>query len=100
VSSEPQRHPAEPGLDDAESLGSDAAFHLGIMGLAGGFVPVAAGRSEVGVAPEALDEVLDVWDLLYLAEHEGSEVPFGVVFYWSSRAVSVEAGPEDGVDRS
>ncbi len=70
------------------------------MGLAGGPVPVSADFSEVGVSSEAFDEVLDVGYLLELAEHQGLEVPFGVVLYWSSWAVSVEVGPEDGMDRS
>ena len=34
-----------------------------------------------------------------LAEHQGPEVPFGVVGYWSSGAFGVEVGPEDVVDR-
>ncbi len=33
-----------------------------------------------------------------LAEHEGFEVPFGVVFYGSSWSVSVEVCPEGGLD--
>ena len=98
--SQPQGFSSNPGLDDAEALGSDAALHLAEVGLAGGPVSVSADLSEVGVPSEAFHQVLDVWDLLYLAEHEGSEVPFGVVFYWSSRAVLVETGPEDGVERS
>jgi len=68
-------------------------LHLGEVGLAWGAVPVAAYPSEVGVPPEALHEVLDVGDLLQLAEHESPEVPFGVVDYGPPRAVSVEAGP-------
>jgi hypothetical protein len=100
VSPEPQSLLAEPSLEDAESLGSDATLHLGEVCLAGGPVSVSADLSDVGVAPEALDEALYDRDLLYLAEHKGSEVPFGVVYYWSSRVVLVEPGPEDGVDRS
>ena len=70
------------------------------MGVAGGLVPVSAGVSEVGVASEAFDEVLDVGDLLELSEHEGPEVPFGIVLYGSSGSFGVEACPEDGMDGS
>ena len=70
------------------------------MGLARGLVTVSAGFSEVGVASEAFDEVLDVGDLLQLAEHQRPQVPFGVVLYGSSGAFCVEVGPEGEVDRS
>ena len=42
-------------------------FILTEVGLAGGFVTVSAGFSEVGVSSEAFNEVLDVGYLLYLA---------------------------------
>ena len=68
------------------------------MGLAGGPVSVAAGPPQVGVSPEALQLVLDVGDLLELSEHQGFEVPLGVVLYWSSCAFGVETDPEGGMD--
>jgi len=68
------------------------------VGLAGSPVTLTADPSEVGVPFEAFYEVLDVGYLLELAEHQCLEVPLGVVLYWSSWAVFVEAGPEDGVD--
>ena len=60
---------------------------------------VSAGVSEVGVVLQALHQVLDVWYLMELAEHEGFEVLFRVVFDESSGAFCVEIFPEDGVDR-
>ena len=97
---QPQGFSSEPGLDDAEALGSDALLHLAEVGFAGGPVAVSASPSEVGVASEAFHKVLDVGYLLELAEHEGPEVPLGVVFYWSPWAVDVEVCPEDRMDRS
>ena len=67
-----QRFPAEPGLDDAEPLDAYPLLHLGEVGLAWGPVSVSADLSEVGVPPEAFQQVIDVGYLLYLAEHEGS----------------------------
>jgi len=67
--------------------------------LAGGPVTVTAGPPQVGVPLEALHQVLDVGYLLELAEHQGPEVPLGVVLHWSSWACLVEACPEDGLDR-
>jgi len=99
-SPEPEGFPSEPGLYDAEALDADPLLHLGEVGVAGGPVPVAAYLSEVGVASEAFDEVLDVGYLLDLAEHQGLEVPLGVVLYGSPGAFGVEVCPEDGMDRS
>ena len=70
------------------------------MGLAGGFFSVVAVFSELGTASESFDVVLYVGYLEALAEYEGPEVPFGVVFDGSSGAFCVEVCPEDGVDRS
>jgi len=61
---------------------------------------VAAHPSEARAPPEALHQVLNVWNLLRLAEHEASEAPLGVVFDGSPPASCVEARPEDGMDRS
>ena len=69
------------------------------MGLAGGPVPVSTHFSQVGVSSEAFDEVLDVGYLLQLAEHESPEIPLGLVLHGPSGAVSVEAGPEGGMER-
>lgn len=69
------------------------------MGLAWGSVTVTAGLSEIRFSSEPLDQVLDVWDLLELPDHEGSEIPCGVVLDGSPRAVRVEVFPEDGLDR-
>ena len=60
----------------------------------------AAGVSEDGVAFEAFDEVFHVGYLEELSEHEGFEVPFGIIFDGSSGSFCVEVFPEDGVDRS
>jgi hypothetical protein len=87
-------------LDDPESFNAYSLLHLGEVGLGGGLVPVSAGVSEVGVAFEAFDEVLDLGYLEELAEQQGFEVPFGLVFYGSSGFFCVEVFPEDGVDRS
>ena len=65
---------------------------------AGGPVMVSAGFSEASFSSEAFDEVFDVWYLFELSDHAGAEVPFGVVLYWSSGALFVEAGPEGGMD--
>jgi len=46
---------SEPGLYDAEAVGSDALLHLAEVGLAGGSVLVSAGFSEVGIASETFD---------------------------------------------
>jgi len=83
-----------------EALGSDAPLHLAEMGLGGGLVSVSADPSEVGVPLEALHQVLDVGYLEELAEHEGFEVPLGLVLHGPPRAFSVEVCPEDGLDRS
>ena len=96
---EPQRLPSEPSFDDPEPFGSDALLHLGEVGLAGCQLAVSAGLSEVGVSSQPLHQVLDVGYLLQLSEQQGSEVPFGVVLYWSPRAALVQPGPEDGMDR-
>ena len=85
---------------DAEALGSYSLLHLREVGFAGSPVTVSADLSEVWVSSEAFDEVLDVGYLLQLAEHQGPEVPFGVVLYGSSWAVAVESCPEDVVVRS
>ena len=69
------------------------------MGLAGDVAPVSAYPAEVRVASEAFHEVLDVGYLEELAEHQGFQVPFGVVFDGSAWAVFVEVCPEDGLDR-
>ena len=90
--------PSESGLDDGESLDVDALLHLGEVGFAGGPITVTAYMPQVGVPPEAFDEVLDVGYLLELSERQGPEIPLGLVFYWSSWAVFVEVCPEDGVD--
>jgi len=50
---------------------------------------VAAGVSEVGVSSEAFDEVLHVGYLEELAEHQGLQIPFGLVFDGSSGAFLV-----------
>ena len=91
--------PSEPGLDDPETFGSYPFLHLGEVGFGGCFVPVSAGVSEDGVAFEAFDEVLDVGYLEELSEHEGFEVPFGLVFDGSSGSFDVEVFPECGMDR-
>ncbi len=83
-----------------EALDSDPLLHLAEVGVAGSPVPVAAGVSEVGIPSEAFDEVLDVGYLVQLAEHEGPEVPLGVVLYGSTGAFGVEVCPEDGMDGS
>ena len=75
-------------------------LHLGEVGLAGGPVPVSADSSKVGVSSEAFHQVLDVGYLLELAEHQGPEIPLGVILYGSSGAFGVEIGPEDGMDWS
>ena len=92
--------PSEPGLDDSEAFGSYSLLHLAKVGFGGGFVLVSAGVSEDGAAFEAFDEVFHVGYLEELSEHEGFEVPFGVVLYGSSGSFCVEVFPEDGVDRS
>jgi len=74
-------------------------LHLGEVGFAWCLVTVAADLSEAGVSSQPLHQVFDVGDLLELAEEEGSEVPLGVVLYGSAGAFSVEACPEDGLDR-
>ncbi len=84
----------------AEAFGADAFLHLAEVGFGGGFVSVSAGFSEDGVAFQALHQVLDVGYLMELAEHEGFEVPFGLVFDGSSGSFGVKVFPEDGVDRS
>jgi len=71
----------------------------GHRSLAGRLVMVAAGLSEVWVSSQPLHKVLDAWDLFQLAEHEGSEVPLGVVLHWSSWPCFVEVCPEGGLDR-
>ena len=65
-----------------------------------GLVMVSAGFSEDGVALQALHQVLDVGYLEELSEHEGFEVPFGVVFDGSSGSFCVEVFPECGMDGS
>jgi len=55
---------AEPCFYESEAFCSYSFLHLGEMGLAGGFVPVAASRSEVGVASEALHQVQPVMEEL------------------------------------
>ena len=92
--------PSELGFDDAEAFGADAFLHLTEVGFHWGLVPVSAGVSEAGVAFEAFDEVFHVGYLMELAEHEGFEVPFGVVLYGPPWAFCAEVFPEDGVDRS
>lgn len=69
------------------------------MGFSGCLVTVSAGFSEASFSSEAFDEVFDVWYLLELPDHEGVEVPLGMVLYWSAWAVFVEAGPEDVLNR-
>ena len=80
---------AEPGFDDAEAFCSYSFLHLGEVGLAGRPFAVAAGPSEVWFSSQPLGEVFDVGYLEELSEHEGAEVPFGVVLYGSSWAVLV-----------
>ena len=45
-------------------------------------------------------KVLDVGYLEELAEHQGPEVPLGVVLYGSPGAFGVEVCPEGGMDGS
>jgi len=97
---QPQRLPAEPRLYDAEALGPDAALHLGEVGLTGSHVAVSADLAEVGVPPEPLRQVLHVGYLEELSEHQRPEVPLRPVDHWSTGALGVEPGPEDGMDRS
>ena len=68
------------------------------VSLGGCFVLVSAGVSDVGVSSEAFDEVPYVGDLVQLAEHEGPEVPFGVVFYGSSGSFGVKVCLEGWMD--
>ena len=96
---EAEGFPSEPDLDDPETFASDAFLHLGEVGFGGCFVMVSAGVSEVWVAFEAFDEVFHVGYLMELAEHEGFEVPLGLVFDGSSGAFDVEVFPECGMDR-
>jgi len=70
------------------------------VGVAGSLVPVAACLSEVGIPSEAFDEVLHVGYLEELAEHEGFEVPFGLVFDGSSGSFGVQVFPEGGMGGS
>jgi hypothetical protein len=70
------------------------------LGLAGSPVIVAAYLSEVGVASEALDEVLNVGHLVQLVEHMDFEVPFGIVLYGLPGPSEVEVGLEGEMDRS
>ena len=72
---------AHVGLYDVEALGPDSPLHLGEVGLYGRLLSVSAHLSEVGVSLEAFDQVLHVGYLEELSEHEGSEIPLGVVFY-------------------
>ena len=82
-----------------KSLDADALLHLAKVGVTGGHVTVTAGPPQVGIPPEALHPVFDVGYLLELAEHEGFEVPLGVVLDGSSGAFGVEACPEGDMDR-
>jgi len=63
------------------------------MGLGGCAITVAADPAQVRIPLEALDQVLHVWNLFQLAEHEGPQIPFGVVLDWSSGALFVEVFP-------
>ena len=91
---------AEPGFDDAKALGPDAPLHLAEVGLGWCAITVATDPAQVRIPLEALDQVLHVWNLFQLAEHQGPQIPFGVVLDWSSGAVSVQPYPEDGMDGS
>ena len=42
-------------------------------------VTLTAYPPQVGVPSEALHQVLDVWDLFELSEHQGSEILLGVI---------------------
>jgi len=70
------------------------------MDLGGCAITVAAGVSEAGVSSEAFDQVLHLGYLEELADHEGFEVPLGLVLYGSSGAFFVEVFPEGGMDGS
>ena len=63
------------------------------VGVAGGLVPVAACLPQVGIPSEAFDEVLDLGYLEDLSEHEGPEVPLGLIFDGSPGAFGVEVRP-------
>jgi len=75
---------AEPCFYDLESFCSYSFLHLCEMGFGECLVPIPAGLSEASFSSEALDKVFDVWYLFELPDHEGVEVPFGIVLYWSS----------------
>ena len=62
-------------------------------------MPVSAGVSEDGVAFEAFDEVFHVGYLEELSEHQGLQIPLGVVLHGPPWAFSVvEVFPECGMD--
>jgi hypothetical protein len=65
----------------------------------GAWRPYPHTRRRYGLRLRRFTKVLDVGYLEELAEHQGPEVPLGVVLYGSSGAVFVEVCPEDGLDR-